>query len=185
MAYNFMWRRSTGFTLIELLVVISIIGLLSSVVLASLNSARAKARDVRRISDVRQIQTALAIYRENHGYYPNCAGSSEYIVSGTTECLSAALISDGLISKVPVDPKFRTPGGTWGYDYNYYWTAGGVDFGFRVPLETDIRKQTHAYPGGETCQPDPNPICDWYGSCVYKGYNPLYCSGYTLVTGSK
>src|SRR3989338_3128827 len=52
----------TGFTLIELLVVISIIGLLSSVVLASLNNARAKARDTRRIQDFKQISTALYLY---------------------------------------------------------------------------------------------------------------------------
>ena len=47
-------KQSTGFTLIELLVVIAIIGVLSSVVLASLNTARARARDAERLSNLRE-----------------------------------------------------------------------------------------------------------------------------------
>ncbi len=60
-----------GFTLIELLVVISIIGMLSSVVLASLNSSRVKGRDAKRISDIRQIRNALELHRDVVGYYPS------------------------------------------------------------------------------------------------------------------
>jgi type II secretory pathway pseudopilin PulG len=48
--------------LIELLVVIAIIGLLSSVVLASLNGARLKGRDARRLADLKQLQVALELY---------------------------------------------------------------------------------------------------------------------------
>ncbi len=50
-----------GFTLIELLVVISIIGLLSSMATVSLNSARVKARDARRLADVRQLSIAVEL----------------------------------------------------------------------------------------------------------------------------
>lgn len=65
-----MKNRKRGFTLIELLVVISIIGLLSSVVLANLNSARQKSRDVKRIADVKQLQLALELYFDANAKYP-------------------------------------------------------------------------------------------------------------------
>ena len=55
-----------GFTLIELLVVIAIISTLASVVLASVNSARSKARNAHEKSDVQQIITALELARNNN-----------------------------------------------------------------------------------------------------------------------
>ena len=74
-------KSSKGFTLIELLVVISIISLLSSVVFASVNSARMKARDVKRKADLKEISTALELYYDAYGVYPpyrpsnSCGGS--------------------------------------------------------------------------------------------------------------
>ncbi len=59
-----------GFTLIELLVVISIIGLLSSIVLVSVNSARKSSFDARRVSELNQIRTALELYHLDNGHYP-------------------------------------------------------------------------------------------------------------------
>ena len=63
-------RHKQGFTLIELLVVIAIIGLLSTMSVLALNQARARARDARRVSDVKQISKALEIYYNESGNYP-------------------------------------------------------------------------------------------------------------------
>lgn len=60
-----------GFTLVELLVVITIIGILATVALVSLNSARAKARDAKRLGDIRQVSLALEFcYNEGDKYLP-------------------------------------------------------------------------------------------------------------------
>jgi prepilin-type N-terminal cleavage/methylation domain-containing protein len=53
--------KKKGFTLIELLVVIAIIGLLATLAIVSMSSARAKARDAKRVSDIRQMSTILDV----------------------------------------------------------------------------------------------------------------------------
>ena len=59
--------KKKGFTLIELLVVIAIIGLLATLSVVALNSARMKARDVRRKADLKQIYNALQMYYDENG----------------------------------------------------------------------------------------------------------------------
>ena len=64
-------QTKRGFTLIELLVVISIIGLLSSVVLASVNTARKRAADSKHIQALGQLKRAMELYYDNNGgIYP-------------------------------------------------------------------------------------------------------------------
>ena len=84
-----------GFTLIELLVVIAIIGILASIVLASLNSARKKSRDARRVADIKQIQLALELYFD--------ANSSAYPVAAAWSNLGTAL-APTYIPTLPNDP---------------------------------------------------------------------------------
>ena len=104
-----------GFTLIELLVVVAIIGLLSSVVISSLNVARAKGRDAKRLEDLRQIQIALELYRDDHGNYPSeASGSNGKIGEGAG--LDSLLTP--YISSLPVDP--LGPGDAIHY---YYYDA--------------------------------------------------------------
>lgn len=77
-------KQNKGFTLVELLVVISLIGILSTLVIANLNSARERARDAQRKSDLRNIQTALRLYYNDNAGYP--ASSSYNIVACNGTC---------------------------------------------------------------------------------------------------
>lgn len=70
-------KKGLGFTLIELLVVIAVIGLLASVVMVALNTARGKARDARRAADMKQIVNALSLYYSTNGVYPPINSSSQ------------------------------------------------------------------------------------------------------------
>ncbi|MCR4334277.1 MAG: type II secretion system GspH family protein [Patescibacteria group bacterium] len=125
---NLYKNNNRGFTLIELLVVIAIIGILSSVVLASLSSARAKARDAKRLSDIRQIQTALEMYySSNNSSYPNpgwgwrseCNGwggfASDNVIPGLVPTY---------ISSFPTDPSMDKTNSTSCYLY----ISNGTDY---------------------------------------------------------
>lgn len=101
-----------GFTLIELLVVIAIIGTLSSVVIATTNSARLKGRDSTRVSSVRQIRYALELYFAKFAQYPTClkpGGSCTTTLQGS-----------GFIASIPVDP-------LTGLSYSYAATGSGTN----------------------------------------------------------
>lgn len=129
---HFLNKKQSGFTLIELLVVIAIIGLLSSIVLASLNGARAKARDARRKQDLVQIRTALEMYFNDKGSYPLAypsvwggvstvpCGSGNGQTSGSGAYISG--LTPTYISVLPVDP--GSPGSCNGYLYN----SNGVNY---------------------------------------------------------
>jgi prepilin-type N-terminal cleavage/methylation domain-containing protein len=76
-------EKKKGFTLIELLVVISIIGLLSSIVLSTLSTARNKARDASNISTFVQYTNAIELYYSENGKYPSPSNG----IDSTLVCL--------------------------------------------------------------------------------------------------
>ncbi|MFA6552146.1 MAG: type II secretion system protein [Candidatus Paceibacterota bacterium] len=96
---------TTGFTLIELLVVISIIGLLSAVVLSSLNSARAKGRDSLRMQNMVQIRNALIMYSSDHSAnYPVGDYFTSWYGAGANDWLFLQTILSPYIPVLPIDP---------------------------------------------------------------------------------
>ncbi|MBU0750046.1 prepilin-type N-terminal cleavage/methylation domain-containing protein, partial [Patescibacteria group bacterium] len=109
--------KTRGFTLIELLVVIAIIGILSSVVLVSLSTARAKANDSRRLSDMKELRSALELYYTDNNAYPstsaswwgNCPSFGSKGTSGATGWVPN--LAPTYIPQLPLDPK---PVGTSG-----------------------------------------------------------------------
>ena len=111
-----MQNQKQSFTLIELLVVIAIIGLLSTVVLISLSGVRAKARDARRLSDMKTLRTAIDMYVSDHNgnpfstnNVPVCLGipSTETCWGDTfkgNDALNAALAP--YLDSIPKDPLY-------------------------------------------------------------------------------
>jgi prepilin-type N-terminal cleavage/methylation domain-containing protein len=115
-------HATKGFTLIELLVVISIIGVLSTIVLSSLSSARLKARNAKRIRDLHEVSLALELYYSDYNAYPAPDGAS----TDRSQCaawgsLAANSVIPGLIPtyirEFPTDPAMQASGNHACYRY--------------------------------------------------------------------
>jgi len=125
-------NHKKGFTLIELLVVVAIMGMLAALAVVALNNARARARDARRISDVKQIQTALELYFLDNNNYPT--GTNINLGSSTALCFSdsgfAATCGTQVtyMGLVPLNPA-PSDDGACGDATSYVYTYDGAQQG--------------------------------------------------------
>jgi len=134
-------KQKKGFTLVELLVVIAIIGLLSTLAVIALGSARSKARDARRISDIKQLQTALELHFADAGAYPTEAvavtlGSATQDVlhdSGFGAVGSTPVGAEIYMGQVPA--QINTPAGIGAYVYT---SATGDTYTLSFELEGSV-----------------------------------------------
>lgn len=121
--------KKRGFTLIELLVVIAIIGILAAMVLVAVNGARAKARDAKRKSDLRNIKTSLALYMSDNEQYPAAAADDTWEV--ITANLTAALVPS-YMKTLPADPQI-----TNAYQYASHNNTSGTPTEFALTGELE------------------------------------------------
>lgn len=114
--------RSKGFTLIELLIAISILAIISTVAIVSYSQAQLSARDSRRKSDLRALQTALELYyQRNNQTYPTSSFTN----------LDSQLVPD-FINKLPTDPSSPAR--------NYSYSSDGITYVLCADLENDNDK---------------------------------------------
>lgn len=131
-----------GFTLIELLVVIAIIALLSTLSVVALNSARVKSRDARRLSDIKQIRTALEMYFDQNDKYPETDGG---IVIGGAAADFDCLSSNGLGVKPCTSTVYleTIPGDPRGGSNPYYYDCDSVGATYQLRYHLEGTNQDH------------------------------------------
>ncbi len=120
--FNSHFSFQKGFTLIELLVAISIIGILSSFLLANFVGVRQRARDGVRKSDLRQIQSALELYRSDQGSYPTSLPACKLPLQNSPPTVT-------YMQKIPCDPSSGAA------VYTYSVGAGNTTYSLIACLE--------------------------------------------------
>jgi len=124
-----------GFTLIELLVVIAIIGLLSTLAVVALNTARMKSRDAKRVSDIKQVQTALELYYADTTAYPAAPTSNLGNGDALALCTGGFKAACGATDTVYMGQVPRDPGTTV---YAYTQTGSGTGYSIAFTLEGTV-----------------------------------------------
>ncbi|MFA5644177.1 MAG: type II secretion system protein [Patescibacteria group bacterium] len=160
-------KNKLGFTLVELLVVIAIIGILATLAIVSIQNTRSKARDTKRIADIKQIQTALELYFNDNGSYP-------VSTSVTSSIRSASRVYMEMYPQAPNPPDgdctesnnqyVYTETGEDNGSYTLFFCLGGTNSGISSGLAVA------------------SPVGVEYGSLDEDAFNFIQATGITDIT---
>ncbi len=125
-----MKKNKKGFTLVEIIVVVFIIGVITSFVVVSFSNPRQKSRDIKRISDITQLQMALNSYYQFEGTYPESLVAGQSLVGSSTEIV--------FIQNIPQNPAYPDEDCVFD-EYHYSYSPGEstyyITFCLEGPLE--------------------------------------------------
>jgi type II secretion system protein G len=158
------FQKKKGFTLIELLVVIAIIGILSSIVIVSLNEARIKGRDAKRKQDLSNIMKAIELYKnDNGGSFTNGGFGSGWctqISNPAHQDLKNALVPTYLAT-LPQDPLYA------GTEKDYFIIITNAQKGdyLLAAMVEGVGNGTYAE---GVCHDSPNPFNSFNTTFTYK-----------------
>ena len=154
-------KKQRGFTLIELLVVITIIGVLTTLVTTNFVGVRQRARDAQRKADIRQMQSALELYRSDVGRYPIQASTNRLssVTCPTSSSMSNPNGSGTLyMTKIPCDPLGSSEFNSGNY---YYYSLDGFTYTLAACMENASDNDQNV----TTTAPSPSG-----GSCSSQSY---------------
>ena len=148
-----------GFTLIELMVVIFIIALLASIVVVSVNNSRINARDAKRVQDIDTVNTAIQMYADANGHYPDTDGAwrSSYVYPDWVPD-----VVQQYLSVLPIDP-INT------INHTYTYVSNGTDYKLLLwwpESQTVIQKAANDGGRLNSCPSTYPP------GCAYEIYSP-------------
>jgi general secretion pathway protein G len=116
-----LWRDNRGITLIEMMVVIIILGILATIIFTRVSDRPEQARRTKAQVEIRQLGTALELFKLDNGFYPTTEQGLEALVrKPTTGRIPSNYPESGYIEKVPKDP--------WGNPYVYVCPGAHGDY---------------------------------------------------------
>jgi len=154
-------KNKKGFTLVEMITVLAIIGILTSIVIVSLDKVRSQSRDKKRMGDIKSLQLALENYYNRNGRYPNSLND---------------LVTPGVLAALPVDPSTNS---TTTYKYsrmdkatknslgNWIWPGSCLYYHLAITLENNMQEYLDSDADIESTMYGtvPQPGRYWTGNC--------------------
>ncbi len=166
-------ENKKGFTIIEILVVIAIIGILASVILPSLNTARDKAQVANAVMEISALKTTFATLFDDTGYYPN----------GDVSLCRASLPGNNEIDLSDAAAGLTSNGNGWSNWHGPYMTDVQDPWGHPYYLDEDYQcmAATEGCKGVDDASTDSSVIVSCgkngalnNGSCAYDTDNIVY-----------